>query len=631
MSFFKQRSREINDWMQNVLMNVGDTISAFLIKSKKDPNWAIKNIIFFVLSIYITWLYANRLFTPSISLITDLSRSIAFEGQQLNPSYYGPEVVSARICFLVLILFLLAQNEIKALRNPKEWRGWIVSAVAILFAFLVPIFVDIFAPSPTAGLPLLLLGGPILVGFILSTGDLDSIFRGDFSKIIILRSIIPAVFFLYLCFFGISFYPLITSDLSSTVSLMFVVLVLSSSYIISTGKSTSSEIDRKNSALFFIIFTPLLLYAITRLMFLTQHPDADVARRWTIDWSFMEAPNSFDIESWPFIPVFGEDSRWTYFFAAAINSIRATVVAIVLATFLGVLIGVLRMSSNKLSSGMATVYVEFFRNLPLAILLFIILTQLQEWLPLHGSSKAWILGSNVLENRGLLYFSSQGLWVPSLSSWRIVLFGIILFSVWFGMRYMQKDGVDDSDAAVLRRSGIWGTSIILGLAIILSDASMITLNQPRLDASGTWLPTADTSFKISLSFTAMVLGLTLFTASVISEIVRGSIQSLPHGQVEAAISLGLTPYQRLRLVILPQALRSMIPLLNSQYMNIWKNSSLALVVSYMDIFSTIQIMMTNVGQLIPLFILLLVTYQSGSLVISGIMNICNARVTRARI
>ena len=87
----------------------------------------------------------------------------------------------------------------------------------------------------------------------------------------------------------------------------------------------------------------------------------------------------------------------------------------------------------------------------------------------------------------------------------------------------------------------------------------------------------------------MVLGLTLFTASVISEIVRGSIQSLPHGQVEAAISLGLTPYQRLRLVILPQALRSMIPLLNSQYMNIWKNSSLALVVSYMDIFSTILV------------------------------------------
>jgi len=629
MSFFKEISREINDFISN--MEIRDTISGFLVKSKKDPKWALKNIIFSGLSIYITWLYANRLFTPSISNITDLSRSIMFDGQQLNPSYYGPEVVSARICFLVLILFLLAQNEIKALRNPKEWKGWIVSAAAILFALLLPIFVDIFAPSATAGLPFLLLGGPILVGFILSTGDLDSIFRGDFSKIIIARTIIPVVFFLYLCFFGISLFPLITSDLSSTISLMFVVLVLSSSYIISTGKSTSSEIDRKNSALFFIIFTPLLLYAITRFMYLTQHPEDSVARRWNIDWSFMDAPNSFDIESWPLIPVFGEDSRWSYFFAAAINSIRATLVAIVLATILGILIGVLRMSANKLSSGMATVYVELFRNLPLAILLFIIITQLQEWLPTHGSSEAWILGSNVLENKGLLYFSRQGLWVPSLSSWRIALFGVILFSVWFGMRYMQRDGVDDSNAAVLRRSGIWGTSIILGLAIIFSDASTITLDQPRLDTPGAWLPTTDSSFKISLSFTAMVLGLTLFTASVISEIVRGSIQSLPPGQVEAAISLGLTPYQRLRLVIMPQALRSMIPLLNSQYMNIWKNSSLALVVSYMDIFATIQIMMTNVGQLIPLFILLLVTYQSGSLVISGIMNICNARVTRAKI
>ena len=169
------------------------------------------------------------------------------------------------------------------------------------------------------------------------------------------------------------------------------------------------------------------------------------------------------------------------------------------------------------------------------------------------------------------------------------------------------------------------------MAIILIDTSAITLNRPRLDTPAGWLPTTDTSFKVSLSFTAMVLGLTLFTASVISEIVRGSIQALPTGQVEAAISLGLTPYQRLRLVIMPQALRSMIPLLNSQYMNIWKNSSLALVVSYMDIFATIQIMMTNVGQLIPLFILLLVTYQSGSLVISGIMNIFNARVTRVKV
>ena len=128
------------------------------------------------------------------------------------------------------------------------------------------------------------------------------------------------------------------------------------------------------------------------------------------------------------------------------------------------------------------------------------------------------------------------------------------------------------------------------------------------------------AFEITKAFMALIIGLTLFTASVVAEIVRGSIQALPRGQVEAAVSLGLSPYQRLRLVILPQALRSMIPLLNSQYMNVWKNSSLAIIVAYSDVFYVIFVMMNNVGKLIPLFMLLLVTYQAGSLLISGIMN-----------
>ena len=95
--------------------------------------------------------------------------------------------------------------------------------------------------------------------------------------------------------------------------------------------------------------------------------------------------------------------------------------------------------------------------------------------------------------------------------------------------------------------------------------------------------------------------------------------------------LSLSPFQRLRLVILPQALRSMVPLLNNQYMNVWKNSSLAVVVAYSDIFYVVVIMMNNVGKLIPLFLLLLVTYQAGSLMISAVMNWYNARVTSVKI
>ena len=181
------------------------------------------------------------------------------------------------------------------------------------------------------------------------------------------------------------------------------------------------------------------------------------------------------------------------------------------------------------------------------------------------------------------------------------------------------------------RSGIWGAVIVIGTVFVLGDITTPEILKLRLDSPGTWRVVDGTAFEITPMFTAMVLGLTLFTASVVAEIVRGSIQALPRGQVEAAVSLALTPYQRLRLVILPQALRSMVPLLNSQYMNVWKNSSLAIVVAYSDVFYVIFVMMNNVGRLIPLFLLLLVTYQVGSLLISGIMNAYNARVTRVKI
>ena len=130
---------------------------------------------------------------------------------------------------------------------------------------------------------------------------------------------------------------------------------------------------------------------------------------------------------------------------------------------------------------------------------------------------------------------------------------------------------------------------------------------------------------------AMMIGLTIYTSVQVAEIVRGSIQSLPRGQVEAAISLGLSPFQRLRLVILPQALRSMIPPMNNQYLNCWKNSSLALIISFSDQFAVTMTIVNNAGQAVPAFIMLLVTYQIGSMLISAIMNYLNSRVTSVKI
>jgi len=191
--------------------------------------------------------------------------------------------------------------------------------------------------------------------------------------------------------------------------------------------------------------------------------------------------------------------------------------------------------------------------------------------------------------------------------------------------------MDDSSEGLRKSFTIWTLSIAVAIGVAISDGfSHPELLKPSA-SPGSWTFAAEKGFEITPAFSAMIIGLTLFTASVVAEIVRGSIQALPRGQVEAAISLGLNPFQRLRLVILPQALRSMIPLLNNQFMNVWKNSSLAIIVAYNDIFYQFLVMANNVGKLIPLFLLLLVTYQLGSLMISAIMNWFNARITSVKI
>ena len=230
----------------------------------------------------------------------------------------------------------------------------------------------------------------------------------------------------------------------------------------------------------------------------------------------------------------------------------------------------------------------------------------------------------------------------------ILCFALIIYAFLVSTR-VDDDGmnsmeIDDSEEGLRKRFTIWVGAISLALGFTMAGgwyktAEALSLpeytkdwdNDGDIDMPGSWDIVEGTGFEITPMFLAMLLGLTLFTAAVVAEIVRGSIQSLPRGQVEAAISLGLNPYQRLRLVILPQALRSMVPLMNNQFMNVWKNSSLAVVVAYTDIFYVILVMMNNVGQLIPLFLLLLVTYQAGSLTISAIMNWYNSRVTSVKI
>ena len=580
-----------------------------------------------LLAVVVLWAYNNKMLSPSIEAVSSMSRSFVVGGVQQNPAYYEPLSLSGVIIFTFLIFMMLARNEIVPAIRSKNFQ--ITSISLTLSSLIISILVIALAVmgdfSPAKGMPFLLIGTPIVLASLLVVDDteilpLETLSRSN-SRII--NTVIIFSVFIGMAF-NISFLPpIISSEISSFFSIILILMALFVFYQISSESGNPLTHDRRSSTMILIIGLPLIIYLSTRLLFLLHNPDSVTRERWDLSWSFMDMKNTFEINAWPIQPDFPEDTRWQFLFGAILNSARATLLSIILCTILGVIIGVTRLSSNKLASGLATVYVEVFRNMPLAVLLFLVMLQLGETLPMFKDE------ANIA---GWIYYSNQGLFLPRPDTLRIIIALGIVFSLWAWGRYRDRNGIDDSPEALTRKSLIWSMALVACLGILLTgDMSLPNYVKPNPNIPGTWNIEEGSAFEVTKAFMALIIGLTLFTASVVAEIVRGSIQALPRGQVEAAVSLGLSPYQRLRLVILPQALRSMIPLLNSQYMNVWKNSSLAIIVAYSDIFYVIFVMMNNVGKLIPLFLLLLVIYQAGSLLISGIINFYNARVTRVKI
>ena len=229
-----------------------------------------------------------------------------------------------------------------------------------------------------------------------------------------------------------------------------------------------------------IIGLPLIIYISTRILFLLHNPDSVTRERWDLSWSFMDMKNTFEINAWPIQPDFPEDTRWQFLFSAILNSARATLLSIVLCTILGVIIGVTRLSSNKLASGLATVYVEVFRNMPLAVLLFLVMLQLGETLPLFKEE------ANI---GGWIYYSNQGLYLPRPETLRIIIALAIVFSLWAWGRYRDRDGIDDSSEALARKSLIWSMALVACLGILLTgDMSLpnyVTVSYTHLRAHET--------------------------------------------------------------------------------------------------------------------------------------------------
>ena len=316
------------------------------------------------------------------------------------------------------------------------------------------------------------------------------------------------------------------------------------------------------------------------------------------------------------------DSRWQAYFVGIINTIRVSFIGILLATTLGVFMGLARLSKNFLINKISAGYVEFIRNTPLLIQIIfwqLVLLQLPQI-------------SNALTFGGLSVWSNRGILLPFVNSlengslWFLIILINIIISLIL-RSYLNKyrdENVNFFSPGII--SFVFFISIASITYFVLGVDLYTDVPSLEVNEYGTYIQSG--GFLLSPEFAAILFALVLYTGTFITEIVRGSIQSLPKGQTEAAQALGFSSYQRITLIILPQALRSIIPPLTNQYLNLTKNSSLSVAIAYPDVFMVSRTIMNNAGHALPMLSLILVTFLGLSLFISLFMNFLNRRVTR---
>tara|TARA_B100000003_G_scaffold2451_6_gene2293 strand:- start:84 stop:1286 length:1203 start_codon:yes stop_codon:yes gene_type:complete len=349
-----------------------------------------------------------------------------------------------------------------------------------------------------------------------------------------------------------------------------------------------------------------------------------ITRAFSLDLGFghLSSRAGFGISHTFFTDYSSNDSRWQAYFVGIINTIRVSFIGILLATTLGVFMGLARLSKNFLINKISAGYVEFIRNTPLLIQIIfwqLVLLQLPQI-------------SDALTFGGLSVWSNRGILLPFVNSLEngSLWFLIILISIIVSLilrSYLNKyrdENVNFFSPSII--SFVFFISIASITYFILGVDLYTDVPSLEVNEYGTYIQSG--GFLLSPEFAAILFALVLYTGTFITEIVRGSIQSLPKGQTEAAQALGFSSYQRITLIILPQALRSIIPPLTNQYLNLTKNSSLSVAIAYPDVFMVSRTIMNNAGHALPMLSLILVTFLGLSLFISLFMNFLNRRVTR---
>jgi general L-amino acid transport system permease protein len=340
------------------------------------------------------------------------------------------------------------------------------------------------------------------------------------------------------------------------------------------------------------------------------------------DFSFLSRPTDFQI---PFDEGFDPGSSvWKMVLVGVKNTLLAGVFGIVLASVLGLLIGIARLSSNWLVARIATVYVETLRNIPpLVVILFFgfavftfgpfpVLRDADQ-LSIFGNT-ALILSNTVWGIPSLIAGESTGLF------WTAVLVGVISAAV--VARWRTRLG-ERTGKPHHRVAFALGALLLVTVAGLLIAGDVYSVSWPELSPNGRRILGG---FKLNFGFISVAVALGLYTASHIAEIVRGSILAVPKGQSEAANSLALSSFERYRHVVLPQALRIAVPPIISQYLNLVKNTSLGVAVSYAEITLLTRSSIGN-GRPAPQSIAVLMgVYLVFSLTISFLLNIYNRRI-----
>lgn len=342
-----------------------------------------------------------------------------------------------------------------------------------------------------------------------------------------------------------------------------------------------------------------------------------------ISYRFLNEPAGYDINQ----TLIDYTSRSTHLrasFVGVLNTLLVAILGCIAATVIGVVAGILRLSKNWLIAKFMSLYVEIFRNVPILIWILIIFSVMGKTLPASRSFR----GENPEHSMWFdaVALTNQGLYIPSLvfeqgSFWLLLALCFSVVCVVVFSKYAKAHQMQTGHRLPVLRVNVL-LLLLPPLLVFFLTGRPIGLDYPvlgRFNFQG--------GLQLRISFLALWFALSVYTAAFIAENVRAGILSVSKGQSEAAAALGLKPNRIMRLVVLPQALRVIIPPLISHYLNLTKNSSLAIAVGYMDITATLGgITLNQTGRAIEAILLLMLFYLAISLSISFIMNIYNDRV-----